>query len=59
MSMQLFEDLFKALQRFSDRNAFMINASFYTYSDLTKVVSALRVAAIPGIMRTKKTSCLI
>lgn len=57
--MQLFEDLFKALQRFSDRNAFMINASFYTYSDLTKVVSALRVAAIPGIMRTKKTSCLI
>lgn len=40
--MQLFENLFEVLTRFSHRNAFMIREVFYTYSDLYKTVARIR-----------------
>ncbi len=42
--MSLFENLFSALTQFSHRNAFMINEVFYTYDDLAKAVSAIRIS---------------
>lgn len=59
MPMQLFEDLFNALNRFGDRNAFMINTVFYTYADLAKAVSALRIAIHQQIKPEEKNIGLV
>jgi D-alanine--poly(phosphoribitol) ligase subunit 1 len=57
--MSLFENLFSALTQFSHRNAFMINEVFYTYDDLVKAVSAIRISIGQNVADEEKNIGLV
>lgn len=57
--MKLFTNLQEAIHQHSDKNAFLINDSFYSYTDLAKSISKIRNSIRLNIDKTEKIIGLI
>ena len=57
--MELFLQLSNAISKYSDRNAFLFNGVFYTYSDLALTISKIRKAVQDQVSETEKNIGLV